>query len=619
MQSPSVVPSDLFNSNSDAPAIFDKHLQGVFRSHFNFTRIRFMTEWKDAEARMSSFPTDNLGPKDGSFKAGKSEGFDGSLHVEHQHVSALDQEMDDDDLALAKRVGHRSEFAREFKSFSTISFAFAIMGLVSSVATTFNSPFTLGGPASTVWCWFMGSCFNLTLGTAIAELVSAYPSAGGLYSASGLLVPKKYRATVAWTTGWLNLTGQIAGIAGSEWGLAQMIYAWAYAISDGKFVANKNETVGLYFALLVIHGIINSLDSKTLARMTSSYVIVNIGITFVIIITLLARTPLHEMHGASYTFTELTNTTGWTGQGGQALAFLFGLLSVQFVMTDYDATAHISEEVHRAAIAAPVAILVAVGGTGMVGWLLNIVLVICSGNVAEGDSNTWPGGLAMAEIMVTRIGKVGFLVIWPFVCMVAFFVVTTATQANARSFYAFSRDHGLPDWGIFSKIWKRTGTTVNAVWLVIILCMALGCLGFVNQTAVNAIFALAALGMDISYLIPIISRQIFHNHPEVMFEPGPFTLGQGWLGRIVNLIAICWTLFECTILSIPSVLPLSAEDFNYSWVIMTGVLLISTVWYVAYAHRHYHGPRSTMTPEMLRKLGVDATDNEDTAVSHTDG
>jgi hypothetical protein len=34
-------------------------------------------------------------------------------------------------------------------------------------------------------------------------------------------------------------------------------------------------------------------------------------------------------------------------------------------MTDYDAAAHISEEVHRAAIAAPVAIFVAVIGTGV--------------------------------------------------------------------------------------------------------------------------------------------------------------------------------------------------------------------------------------------------------------
>lgn len=531
-------------------------------------------------------------------------------HVVHEDVPVDHASLNDDDAELAKRMGHKSEFAREFKSFSTISYAFAIMGLVSSIATTFNTPFTYGGPAATVWAWFMGSCFNMALGTAIAELVSAYPSSGGLYSASGLLVPAKYRAIVAWITGWLNFTGQIAGIAGTEYGLAQMIFGWVNVVTDGRFAANNKETVGLYFGLLFVHGAINSLGTKILAKMTSGYVIVNIGITFVIIITVLACTPLHQMHGPSYTFGTLDNQTGYTGMGGTALSFFMGLQSVQFVMTDYDATAHISEEVHRAAIAAPVAIMIAVLGTGMVGWLLNIVLVIVSGRVSQTDPAKWPGGLAMAEIIFRRIGKVGFLVIWPFVCCVAFFVVTTALQANARSFYAFSRDRGLPDRGFFAKINRVTGTTVNAVWLVIFPCILLGCLGLASYDALSAIFALAALGMDFSYLIPIVCRQIFQDHPEVRFVPGPFTLGRGWFGRIVNGIAIFWTLFECTILSIPLSLPITAPTFNYSWVIMLGVVLCALIWYVVYAHRHYLGPRSTMTPELLGKLGVVTSQEE---------
>jgi len=40
-----------------------------------------------------------------------------------------------------------------------------------------------------------------------------------------------------------------------------------------------------------------------------------------------------------------------------------------------------SEEVRRAAFAAPVAIFVAVIGTGILGWLLNIVLILCSGSL----------------------------------------------------------------------------------------------------------------------------------------------------------------------------------------------------------------------------------------------
>ncbi len=133
-----------------------------------------------------------------------------------------------------------------------------------------STPLHLRCPASTVWTWFIGSCFNMTLGLSIAELVSAYPSAGGLYSASVLLVPRNQRAFVAWLTGWLNFTGQIAGIAGTEYGLSQMIFAWAYVITNGRYVASTGATVGLYIALLALQ----VLSTASVSRHRSSYVVV---------------------------------------------------------------------------------------------------------------------------------------------------------------------------------------------------------------------------------------------------------------------------------------------------------------------------------------------------------
>jgi len=92
------------------------------------------------------------------------------------------------------------------------------------------------------------------------------------------------------------------------------------------------------------------------------------GVALCTIIAVLAKTPHHEIHTAKYTFTYLKNQSGWSNKG---LSFLLGLLSVQWTMTGgllslltltagYDATAHISEEVKRAAIAAPVAIFLCV-------------------------------------------------------------------------------------------------------------------------------------------------------------------------------------------------------------------------------------------------------------------
>ncbi|KIR28093.1 amino acid permease [Cryptococcus deuterogattii 99/473] len=490
-----------------------------------------------------------------------------------------------DDDALLAELGYKSEFIREFGNLETFSFAMSIMGMTASIATTFTTPLSLGGLASVVWCWLIGSIMNVSLGASIAEVVSAYPTAGGLYTASAQLVPRRYRAIVGWVTGYLNTLGQIAGVASTEWGLSGMILAAVVVCRDDYTIKNWHQFV-LFVGLLMIHGLLNSLPTAALARLTRGFVFINIGAAFVIVITLLACTPRAEMHPGSYIFTEVVNNSGWSNSG---LAFMMGLLSVQWTMTDYDAAAHISEEVHRAAIAAPVAIFVAVLNTGAIGWILNIVLCVCAGDVTELPG---PTGNAFLAIMYLRMGKAGSMVLWSFVCLVAAFTVQTALQANARTVFAFARDGALPDRGFFGRIQKRTQTPINAVWFVVFISVLMGVLSFASLTAVQAVFSMCAVAMDLSYIIPVICRRIFDGHSEVRFKPGPFYMGK-W-GYIVNVIMVTWTFFEVTILCFPETYPLTWNTFNYAAPITLAVMGLSLIWYMIAGRRYYDGPRSNV-------------------------
>lgn len=241
----------------------------------------------------------------------------------------MSRTVDDDDHNL-EALGYKPSFRREFSNLATISFAFSIMGLCSSVATTFNTPLLLGGPASATWCWLLGSCMCFTLGSSIAEIVSAFPTCGGLYTASARLCPSTHRAVVGWLVGWLNLLGQIAGVSSTEFGLANMILG-AVSIASPDFAITPGKTVGVFTGLLITHGILNSLATKHLAFFTRGFVFVNLGTTIVIIIVLLATTPRSEMHPASYVFGSqgiINETGGWNN----GIAFLFGLLSVQWTV-----------------------------------------------------------------------------------------------------------------------------------------------------------------------------------------------------------------------------------------------------------------------------------------------
>lgn len=232
-------------------------------------------------------------------------------------------------------------FKREFGYLSTFSFAVSISGLFATTTTTFSYPLYAGGSSSVVWCWLISGAGCMCIALSVAELVSAYPTCGGLYYTVSRLAPPKWVPSVSWITGWINLLGQVAGIASSEYGSAQILLAAVAMGSDGAYVPTVGHTVGVMAALTVFCGIVNSLPTAWMEKMTKTYVIFHVLVLVSCAIALLAKTE--NKHDASYVFTHIDEEplSGWTPVG---FSFLFGFLSVSWTMTDYDATAHITEE-----------------------------------------------------------------------------------------------------------------------------------------------------------------------------------------------------------------------------------------------------------------------------------
>lgn len=117
------------------------------------------------------------------------------------------------------------ELRREFSRWSTVSYAISILGVLGSVPATFGPPLEAGGPATAVWCWFIGSFMAMAIASSVAELVSAYPTAGGMYFVAKYVVPPKQVAIFAWVQGWCNLLGQTAGVSSVAYTVSQMLLA----------------------------------------------------------------------------------------------------------------------------------------------------------------------------------------------------------------------------------------------------------------------------------------------------------------------------------------------------------------------------------------------------------
>ncbi|KAJ5386115.1 hypothetical protein N7509_008656 [Penicillium cosmopolitanum] len=520
--------------------------------------------------------------------------------LESQSAPNMATIQDDDELLLA-RIGYKQELRREFSKWSTVSYAISILGVLGSVPATFGSPLAAGGPATAVWCWLIGSCMAMCIGSSVAELVSAYPTAGGMYFVTKHVVPPDQVPIFAWIQGWCNLLGQTAGVSSVAYTVSQMLLACVSMNSeliDGSYSYSPSavETVLLSIGILCILGIICSLTTRTLHRIILWFAPINICATIGICIALIYLTP--DKQPASWVFTHFTDGSGWNSK---VFSFFLGFLSVAWTMTDYDGTTHMSEETHDAAVRGPVAIKTAVLVSGAFGWLLTVCMCFCLSDFDQILNS--PTGLPAAQIFINAGGKRGGTVMWSFAILVQFFTGCSAMLADTRMAYAFARDNALPFSGFLSKVNSRTHTPVNAVWFVVFFSVALNCIAIGSTETATAIFSITAPALDLSYISVILAHQLYKN--KVKFIEGPFTLGK-W-GTTINYIAVIWVLFISTILFFPSQLPVTAANMNYAICVAAFIAIFALVWWWVAARGKYTGPQ---TNDIIQEIPNDENEHD---------
>ena len=113
-------------------------------------------------------------------------------------------------------LGYKQELNRNWSGFSNFAISFSIISILAGCFTTFGQAWNNGGPIAISIGWPIISAFILIIGFTMSELVSAYPTSGGIYWwASKLGGPK-----AGYYTGWLNLIGLLAVIASVAYGCA---------------------------------------------------------------------------------------------------------------------------------------------------------------------------------------------------------------------------------------------------------------------------------------------------------------------------------------------------------------------------------------------------------------
>src|SRR5271163_1717771 len=87
----------------------------------------------------------------------------------------------DKDVAELHKLGYAQELRRRMGGFSNFAVSFTIISILSGCLTLYGYGLNTGGPVTMVWGWIIVGGFTTIVGLGMAEVCSAYPTAGGLY------------------------------------------------------------------------------------------------------------------------------------------------------------------------------------------------------------------------------------------------------------------------------------------------------------------------------------------------------------------------------------------------------------------------------------------------------
>jgi amino acid transporter len=97
------------------------------------------------------------------------------LEIEPEHLGVRSDEE------LLAELGYKQELNRSWSGFSNFAISFSIISILAGCFTTFSIGWNGGGPAAIAWGWPILAALILCIGLCLAELVSAYPTSGGIY------------------------------------------------------------------------------------------------------------------------------------------------------------------------------------------------------------------------------------------------------------------------------------------------------------------------------------------------------------------------------------------------------------------------------------------------------
>ena len=467
--------------------------------------------------------------------------------------------MQSDSRQLA-RLGYPQELLRRLGGFSSFAIGFSVISVLTGVISTFGDALAAGGPAGPGLGWPLVAGGTMLVALAMAELSSAFPTAGALYHWASLLGGPAW----GWATAMLNLVGQVAIVAAIDLACAQAL---------AGLVLRPDAAYGFFAAVLSAHALLNVASVRLVAWLNDASATVHILGVVLLSGALFAVGCVHPL---SY----LARAGASPGSpSSHAAGFIRSLVLGVWTFTGFDAAAHVSEETHDPQRRAPAGIVSSVAVSAVAGFALVSALTLSVRDLPSTAGAPDAAWMVLAGALGGGVARSGMIL----VVMAMWFAGLASLTSASRMLFAFARDRGLPLAYELRVVHRRTGTPVNATCACAIAAAALvGTTAWIAASAFLAVAALATAALYASYAVPIALGAVARARGR-WTKVGPWNLRRG--GVALAWTAVAWTAFVELVCALAN-----REAMEIFAGMLAGLLLL----WVGWVRGRFRGPAVTL-------------------------
>lgn len=533
------------------------------------------------------------------------------------------------DIEDLRRLGYAQQLLREMGGFANFAISFSIISILTGAVLLFGYGLKFAGPMINTVGWPVVSLFTLCVAASMAELASAYPTAGGLYFWAHRLGGRGW----GWITAWLNMIGQVTITAGINIAAATYIIGAVTRIFDippDARIPIFGELTNWYFQVCVMvlimipQVLVNIFGIRATARLNDFSVWWHVGgVLFIAaLLTFFGRhhNPLSFLLTSTTAVNPLDAASAELASGKLAPAIAFGevrlpsplfavfpglaelyraapfalvfvlaMLQAQWTYTGYDASAHIAEETVMARLNSAWGVFLSVAVSAVVGYVLMLILTWCipNGDVARTATDPYPVLFIAYENLHRFFANIIAVIIGGAMWLCG----ASSITSMGRMWYAFARDGGVPGSAYLSRVSPAYRTPV---WAIVVTCV-LAVVLCVYAAAHFVVTSISTVTLYLAYVIPIYLN--WRNRHRQAGEYASAATAPWNLGRFapaINLVAILWTVFISVIFSIPP------NELVLWTLLLVGLCLL--IYWKVYAAKHFQGPVGNLRPRAEEAL-----------------